>query len=132
MRLMAMKRYELLADVYQYHFDGQDPDTGDFLFHWDYENPVVSKATGGSIKPYDSLESFGAQYRNYQMVQLFMPYRPSLRDKMGRIRNKSGEVQFLEVNGEPTTFEVFGVFPQDDMNGKTVDYRVILVRGSVQ
>lgn len=132
MRPMAMKRYELRADVYTYHFDGQDPDTGSPLFHWDYENPVVTKATGGSIKPYDSLESFGTTYKDNQMVQLFMPYRPTLREKVGRLRNKSGEVQFVEVDGTPTTFDVFGVFPQDDMNGKTIDYRVILVRGSVQ
>ncbi|MFC9001103.1 hypothetical protein ACFT7U_36130 [Streptomyces rochei] len=129
---MAMKRYELLTDVYQYHFDGQDPDTGSMRFHWDYENPVVTKATGGSIKPFDSLESFGSVYKYSQMVQLYMPYRPSLRDKVGRIRDKEGNVQFLEETGEPTTFEIFGVFPQDDMNGKTVDYRVICVRGAVQ
>lgn len=127
-----MKRYEVRADVYQYHNDGQDPETGDFITYWDTENPVVVKATGGSIKPFDSLESFGTQYKDAQMVQLFMPYRPSLRDRIGRIRNKSGEVQFLEVDGTPTTFDVYGVFPQDDMNGKTIDYRVILVRGSVQ
>jgi len=66
------------------------------------------------------------------MVQLFMPYRPSLRDKVGRIRDKKGNVQFLETTGDPTIFEIYGVFPQVDMNGKTVDYRVICIRGSVQ
>jgi hypothetical protein len=129
---MAMKRYELLADVYTYVFDGQDPESGQFEFHWEYDNPVVTKATGGSIKPFDSLESFGKTYQNAQMVQLFMPYRPSLRDKVGRIRDKKGNVQFLETTGDHTIFEIFGVFPQVDMNGKTVDYRVICIRGSVQ
>ncbi|MFF7496318.1 hypothetical protein [Streptomyces rubiginosohelvolus] len=127
-----MKRYELLVDIYQYHYDGQDPDSGGMLYHYDYENPVVTKATGGSIKPFESLESFGPQYRNAQMVQLYMPYRPSLRDRLGRIRNKAGEVQFIEPDGDSTEFEIFGVFPQEDMNGRTVDYRVICMRGTIQ
>ncbi|WP_432129803.1 hypothetical protein [Streptomyces tendae] len=127
-----MKRYELKADVYQYYYDGQDPETGQMLFHWDYDNPVVTKATGGNIKPFESLESFGAQYKNAQMIQLFMPYRPSLRDKVGRVRDKAGAVQFIETNGSPTTFEIQGVFPQVDMNGRTTDYRVICIRGTVQ
>lgn len=132
MRPMAMKRYELKADVYLYHFDGQDPESGQFEFHWDYENPVVVRATGGSIKPYDSLETFGKQYQNNQMIELFMPYRPTLREKVGRVRNKTGEVQFIETDGTPSIFEVMGVFPQVDMNGKTIDYRVICTRGDIQ
>ncbi|MET8270181.1 hypothetical protein [Streptomyces sp. NPDC005096] len=132
MRPMAMKRYELRVDIYQYHNDGQDPETGDMLEYWDTENPVVTKATGGSVKPYDSIESFDKTYKDAQMVQLFMPYRPTLRERLGRIRNKAGEVLFVEVDGAPTTFDVFGVFPQYDMNGKTIDYKVICVRGTVQ
>ncbi|MDX2578049.1 hypothetical protein PV332_21575 [Streptomyces scabiei] len=128
-----MKRYELLADVYAYFPGVQDPDTGSWVgAGWDYENPRVVKATGGSIKPYDSLETFGAQYKDEQMVQLFMPNRPTLREQVGRIRNKAGEVQFVEIDGSPTTFSIFGVFPQSDANGKTVDYRVICVRTAVQ
>ncbi|WP_328496781.1 hypothetical protein OHS59_31785 [Streptomyces sp. NBC_00414] len=122
-----MKRYELVVDIYKYVFDGQN-EAGGFLFHYEYENPVTTKATGGSIKPFDSLESFGAIYKEQQMVELYMPYRPSLRDKLGRIRNKTGEVQFVEPDNDSMEFEIFGIFPQVDMNGRTVDYRVICKR----
>jgi len=131
-RAWAAKRYELRAEVYTYKFLGQDPDSGSPIFDWDTDNPEVVKATGGSVKPYQTLEDFGADYKNSQMIALFMPYRPTLRDRVGKVKNRAGEVLFKEVNGDPTVFDVYGVFPQIDSNGRTIDYQVICVRGAIQ
>ena len=132
-----MKRYELRADFYGYVQGEQDPDSGGFPEQtWDYDNPTVVRATGGSVRTWQSIEKFlpvkeGA-YANENWVQLFTPYRPTLNARVGNIRNKAGEVIYTETDGKPSIFDVRGVFPQVDVNGKTIDYQVVCARSSVQ
>ncbi|MFD8067923.1 hypothetical protein [Streptomyces parvulus] len=134
---MAMKRYELTAEIYTYVPGEQDPDTGSFPQEtWDYENPRIVRATGGSVRTWQSIEKFlrpdQGLYVNASWIQLFMPYRPSLLSLLGNVRNKAGEIIYAENDGSPTDFEVNGVFPQIDMNGKTIDYQVACVRRQIQ
>lgn len=139
MRVMAMKRYELRADVYKWYLGEQDPDSGNFESYWDYENPTIVRATGGSARTWESIEKWlpdksgvGSSYYNENWIQLFTPYRPLLTARFGNIRNKAGELIYAESDGSSSIFDVRGVFPQVDLNGKTIDYHVVCARSSLQ
>ncbi|WP_147286303.1 hypothetical protein [Streptomyces parvulus] len=135
-----MKRYELRAEIYTYHIGEQDPDSGGFPdATWDYDNPRYVRATGGSARTWESIEQwlpdrkgFGSTYYNENWIQLFTPYRPLLSARVGNIKNKAGEVIYAESDGKATIFDIRGVFPQVDVNGKTIDYHVVCARSSLQ
>jgi hypothetical protein len=134
---MAMKRYELRADIYKFVLGEQDPDSGSFPdATWDYENPRNVRATGGSVRTWQSIEKFLRQeqgsYVNESWIQLFMPFRPDLDDQIGGIKNKAGEIIYANEDGTATVFNVRGVFPQVDVNGKTIDYHVVCARVQIQ
>lgn len=132
-----MKRYEMRADVYTFVLGEQDPDSGSFPEStWDYENPRNVRATGGSVRTWQSIEKFLRQeqgnYANESWIQLFTPFRPDLNARIGNIRNKAGEIIYAEEEGKPTVFDVRGVFPQVDVNGRTIDYQVVCARSQMQ
>ncbi|MFJ8857250.1 hypothetical protein ACIRD8_02345 [Streptomyces sp. NPDC102451] len=133
-----MKRYEMRADIYTQYF-GEQNESGSIPVYWDYENPRGVRATGGSARTWQSIEQwlpdrkgFGSSYYNENWIQLFMPYRPLLTARVGNIRNKAGEILYAESDGKPTIFDIRGVFPQIDLNGKTIDYQVVAARSSLQ
>ena len=63
MRPIAMKRYELRADSY-YSTREIDPETGDTVTTWHYDDPTVIKATGRSVRPWGAIEDFDETYQN--------------------------------------------------------------------
>lgn len=126
-----MKRYELRADFYDASFV-QNPDSGSFEWVYDYDNPAVIKCTGNSVRPWGSIQDFGAEYQYQDYLQLFTPTELPLRGRLGRVRNKAGDVLWSEDSGDPTIFDVFGCFPENDANGRTVDFKILLARGVVQ
>ncbi|MFF7555538.1 hypothetical protein ACFZA9_21930 [Streptomyces olivaceus] len=132
-----MKRYELRADVYKWYL-GEQSESGSFESYFDYENPTIIKATGGSVRTWQSIEKMiptkqgNSAYQNDNWIQLFTPFRPGLREQVGNVRNKEGEVIYKEVDGSPSTFGILGVFPHVDLNGRTIDYQVVCARSQVQ
>ncbi|MGW3929986.1 hypothetical protein ACWECC_18060 [Streptomyces microflavus] len=125
-----MKRYELRAEVYPYSF--YQNESGTIVEVWDYENPVYIKATGGSVRPWDSIEKFQGQYEYGTYLELYTPTEVSVRERVGKVSNRDKSVYWAEIDGEPTTFNVYGCFPNLDAYGNLVDYQVILKRGDVQ
>ncbi|MGY4959886.1 hypothetical protein [Streptomyces sp. 900105245] len=126
-----MKRYELRAEVYR-AVSYQDPDSGAIINTYDYANPEVIKVTGGSVRPWGSIQDFGKDYQYRDYLQLFSPTEIPLDARIGRIRNKAGDVLWQEDNGNPTLFDVFGCFPENDPRGTAVDFRILLSRTEVQ
>jgi hypothetical protein len=126
-----MKRYELRAEVYR-AITYQDPDSGNIVHTYDYANPEVIKVTGGSVRPWGSIQDFGQDYRYQDYLQLFSPTEIALDARVGRIRNKRGELLWTEDNGNATLFDVFGCFPENDLRGNGIDFRLLLSRTEVQ
>ena len=126
-----MKRYELRAEVYRATWV-QNPDSGALEPSWDYANPEVIKVTGGSVRPWGSIQDFGEQYQYQDYLQLFSPTEIRLDARIGRIRNKNGDVLWREDNGSPTLFDVYGCFPENDLRGNAVDFRILASRAEVQ
>lgn len=127
MRVMAMKRYELRAEVYTATWI-QNPDTGALVYDYDYNSPTVIKCTGGSVRPWQSVQDFGDIYRYRDYVELFSPTAVPLEGRIGRVENKAGDVLWKYDSGQDTLFDVFGCFPVNDLNGRTTDYRILLSR----
>lgn len=126
-----MKRYELRAEVYRATWV-QDPESGALVPSWDYANPEVIKVTGGSVRPWGSIQDFGEVYQHMDYLQLFSPTEIPLDARIGRIRNKNGDVLWKEDNGNPTLFDVYGCFPENDLRGTAVDFRILAARAEVQ
>jgi len=129
-RLMAMKRYELRAEFYTATWT-QDPDSGGFEYVYDYDNPTRIKCTGGSVRPWQSIQDFGKEYQYKDYVELFSPTEIPLIGRVGKVKNKAGEVLWREDDGRDTLFDVFGCFPVNDLNGRPKDFRILLARVGV-
>ncbi|WP_405538112.1 hypothetical protein OG787_36425 [Streptomyces sp. NBC_00075] len=125
-----MKRYELRAEVYIAAWT-QDPDSGSLVYQYDYEHPTHIKCTGNSVRPWGSVQDFGATYRYQDYLQLFTPTEVPLVGRIGKVKNRAGEVLWREDDGSATLFDVFGCFPENDASGRTVDYKVLLARAVV-
>lgn len=125
-----MKRYELRAEVYPHSFHQNEG--GGIVDFWDYENPIIIKATGGSVRPWDSIEKFQGQYEYGMYLELYTPTLFSVRSRVGKVSNRDKSVYWSEIDGGATTFNVYGVFPNLDAYGNLVDYQVILKRGDIQ
>uniref|UniRef100_A0AAU2AAP3 Uncharacterized protein n=1 Tax=Streptomyces sp. NBC_00093 TaxID=2975649 RepID=A0AAU2AAP3_9ACTN len=122
-----MKRYELRAEVYVMSWR-QDPDSGTFVQDYDYASPMPIKCTGGSVRPWQSMQDFGDTYQYKDYVELFSPTAIPLSSRVGRVENKAGAVLWKYDSGLDTLFDVFGCFPVNDLNGRTSDYRILLER----
>ncbi|MEQ6021309.1 hypothetical protein SOM70_01830 [Streptomyces salinarius] len=124
-----MKRYELRAEVYR-ATTYQDPDSGNIVYTYDYNNPEVIKVTGGSVRPWGSIQDFGKVYQYQDYLQLFSPTEVPLDARIGRVRNKAGDVLWTEDSGQATLFDVYGCFPENDLRGNAIDFRILLARSS--
>lgn len=130
MRMMAMKRYELRAEFYTATWE-QNPDSGAFEYVYHYDDPVYIRCTGGSVRPWGSIQDFGSEYQYKDYLQLFTPNELPLIGRVGKVSNKSGDVLWREDDGTATLFDVFGCFPANDANGRTIDFRILLARAEV-
>jgi hypothetical protein len=129
-RPMAMKRYELRADLYYSTFE-QNPDSGAFETIWHWDDPRVIKATGRSVRPWGSVEDFGEGYKYQDYLQLFVPEQVPLTGRVSNVRTKNGDIIWMDDKGKPTLFDIYGCFPEKDGNGRVVDYKVLLARAGV-
>jgi len=125
-----MKRYELRAECYTATWT-QDPDSGDFHYVYGYDNPTRIKCTGGSVRPWQSIQDFDKTYQYKDYVELFSPTEIPLIGRVGKVKNKAGEVLWREDDGRDTLFDVFGCFPVNDLNGRPTDFRILLARVGV-
>ncbi|NJP70684.1 hypothetical protein [Streptomyces sp. C1-2] len=130
MRTFAFKRYELRAEFYRAEYV-QNPDSGSFEWVYDYDNPEYIRCTGGSVRPWGSIQDFADEYRYKDYLELFSPTEVTLSGRIGKVSNKNGNVLWREDDGTPTTFDVFGCFPVNDANGRTIDYRILVARSEV-
>ncbi|MFJ6217042.1 hypothetical protein ACIQGZ_27480 [Streptomyces sp. NPDC092296] len=119
-----MKRYELTAEVYRQSYI-QDPESGAFHHDWNYSSPEVIHCKARTVRPWDSIESFGKQYEDKEYLEIQTPSQVSLDAQVGRIGNRAGELMWKRDDDRPMLFEVSGCQPSLDRNGRIIEYRVL-------
>ena len=120
-----MKRYELTAEVYT-EATSQDPDSGSIVRTWDYAHPEYITCKARSVRPWGSVEDFGAAYNHKEYLEVYTPNAVPLARRIGRIRNRLGDLMWTNDSGAATVFNVSGCSPSIDSNGRSVDYVVLL------
>ncbi|WID10831.1 head-to-tail stopper [Streptomyces phage Mulchroom] len=131
MNFLGMKKYELTMELYT-EVSVQDPETGSIVKTWNYNNPQIVKCKAHSVRPWGSVEDFGATYTDKEYLEIYCRTPVALAQRVGRIRNRKGLTLWKNDNGTATVFNVSGVSPSIAPNGRVTDYVLLLELLSVQ
>jgi hypothetical protein len=128
---LGVKKYELTMELYT-ETNMQDPETGDIIKAWNYNNPQIVKCKAHSVRPWGSIEDFGATYTDKEYLEIYTPSPVKLVQRVGRIRNRKGVTLWKNDDGTATVFNVSGCSPSVAPNGRVTDYVLLLELLAVQ
>lgn len=127
----------MTADVYVQKNE-QDPATGAVIRKWVYSKKITCHidiiSSPGARTP-DNEKIFGDKYQEIEQVRMKTKDKLSKRFRITNIKNRSGELLFIEqdkVDSPPTIFEVKSYHPRLDPFGNILYYETNLDRTQVQ
>lgn len=130
-KLFAAKSYPALIDIYQ-STSYQDPISGEIVTNWNYLEPDTMECTFVSLRPQDTLESFGSTYtdKEFLLIEVKPEERINLTLSMqaGNITEKGtdGEEYYVRTTGAPQVFNISGITPVTDITGSIVSIQLYL------
>ena len=127
----------MTADVYIQQ-NSQDPVTGQIKREWVFSKKIPCHidiiSSEGASTP-DNNKKFGEVYVQEERFRLKTKERLSKRTRLTNLKNRSGEVVFLEndqIDTPPTIFEIDSHHPRLDPLGNVLYYESNLRRAGVQ
>jgi hypothetical protein len=127
----------MTADVYLQQ-NRQDPTTGQIKREWIFDRKIICHvdiiSSEGASTP-DNNKNFGEKYSQEEKFRLKTKERLSKRTRLTNLKNRSGEVIFIEndqIDTPPTIFEIESHHPRLDPLGNVLYFESNLRRVGVQ
>lgn len=127
----------MTADVYSQENE-QDEKSGSIVRRWAFKQNIECFVDifshSGSNSP-ENTKQFGAVYSEEEKIMLRTRIPLSKRFRVSNIRNRAGELLFLEqdkIDSPPTIFEIYSYHPRLDPFGQILYYEANIRRVNVQ
>jgi hypothetical protein len=114
----------------------QDPDTGEFVRGYSFEENLKCYAAGIAASGKDTPGTYenysgGGVYSATDFIRMYTRNTVSKEYKLSLLKDANG-VMWREDDGEPTIFDSNGSVPVVGADGKIIEYVTMLTRSEVQ